>query len=217
MDTIGRREIDMLLRKRCLALSWARWNFSPSLIHNYASGSPLQLCIFVFFNIQQYSWAEALIHETKLWQPNIWTLHRLHQTKIRKITSYGLNEMIWYDPVIICKTITSKPEQIEASVPPTRQSPAPVRLTTDAGKCTAKRWELLLICIAPENLLEGQPYVTLSYNCPLNPYFLVLPKLNLNKFGPLELKKTPIFSSKTKIAGFNNWNKDSTGHLYPFK
>lgn len=68
--------------------------------------------------------------------------------------------MRWYDPAIICKTITSKPEQIEASVPPTRQSPAPVRLPTDAGKCTAKRWELLLICIAPENLLEGQPYVS---------------------------------------------------------
>lgn len=38
--------------------------------------------------------------------------------------------------------IISNPAQIDVSVPPTKQSPAPVSLTTDAGregKCTAKR------------------------------------------------------------------------------
>lgn len=53
---------------------------------------------FVIFQHTTISitWIKALIDETEFWQQNIWTLHRLHKKKLKKITTCSLNEMIWF-------------------------------------------------------------------------------------------------------------------------
>ncbi|GER49848.1 tetratricopeptide repeat protein [Striga asiatica] len=68
--------------------------------------------------------------------------------------------MFWAAAAIPTATlcIISKPEHSEASVPPAKQSPAPVSLTTvadSAGKCTAILW-LPFDSRVPNILLAGQ-------------------------------------------------------------
>jgi len=94
MNTIVRREIDIIPRKVPL-LCRACWSFNSSWIYKNLSGSLLRLVVFQHTTIS-ITWIRALIDETEFWQQNIWTLHRLHKKKLKKITTCSLNEMIWF-------------------------------------------------------------------------------------------------------------------------
>lgn len=122
----------------------------------------------------------------------------------------------------------SKPAQIEASMPPTKQSPAPVSLTTDAeraGKCIAKRAELFSFSGETENVFGGQLEFIVLNSWLQDLFFLIPSEENFMKLGPpLKHTNTPWeptvrmtilmpFSSKTHTADFSSWKRDSIEHV----